>query len=39
LLNLGHGKSADVQKLIAKVKDVILNKFGVILEEEVFYLK
>jgi UDP-N-acetylmuramate dehydrogenase len=39
LINLGQGKSTDVQKLIAKIKAVVLNKFGVILEEEVFYLE
>lgn len=37
-VNLGKGKASDVKKLVAKVKAVVLEKFGVILKEEVFYL-
>ena len=37
-VNLGHGKASDVKKLVAKVKAVVLEKFNVILKEEVFYL-
>lgn len=37
-VNLGKGKASDVKKLIAKVKAVVLEKFDVILKEEVFYL-
>lgn len=37
-VNLGHGKAKDVKKLIDRVKAVVLEKFGVILKEEVFYL-
>lgn len=37
-VNLGEGKASDVKKLIAKVKAVVLEKFDVILKEEVFYL-
>jgi len=37
-VNLGAGKASDVKKLINKVKAVVLEKFNVILKEEVFYL-
>lgn len=37
-VNLGQGKAKDVRELIKKVKAVVLEKFGVILKEEVFYL-
>lgn len=37
-VNLGQGKASDVKKLIERVKTVVLEKFGVILKEEVFYL-
>jgi len=37
-VNLGEGKAEDVKKLIEKVKKVVLEKFNVILKEEVFYL-
>lgn len=37
-VNLGKGTASDVKKLIAKVKAVVLEKFNVILKEEVFYL-
>ncbi len=37
-VNLGNGKASDVKKLVAKVKAVVLEKFNVILKEEVFYL-
>lgn len=37
-VNVGEGKASDVKKLIAKVKAVVLEKFNVILKEEVFYL-
>lgn len=37
-VNIGEGKASDVKKLIAKVKAVVLEKFDVILKEEVFYL-
>ena len=38
-VNLGHGKASDVGKLVEKVKSVVLQKFDVILREEVFYLR
>ena len=38
-VNLGQGQAKDVKKLIEKVKTVVLEKFNVILKEEVFYLK
>lgn len=38
-INHGHGTAADLQKLIAKVKQRVKEKFGVELQEEVFYLK
>lgn len=37
-VNLGKGKASDVKKLIKRVQKVVLEKFGVILKEEVFYL-
>ncbi|HEX7017450.1 MAG TPA: UDP-N-acetylmuramate dehydrogenase [Patescibacteria group bacterium] len=37
-VNHGHGTAADLQKLITKVKQRVKDKFGVELEEEVFYL-
>lgn len=37
-VNLGKGRASDVKKLIARVKAVVLEKFDVILKEEVFYL-
>lgn len=37
-VNLGQGKAGDVKKLIERVKAVVLEKFDVILKEEVFYL-
>lgn len=37
-INLGNGKASQVKNLIAKVKEVVLAKFDVILKEEVFYL-
>ncbi len=37
-VNLGQGQASDVKKLIKRVQAVVLEKFGVILEEEVFYL-
>ena len=38
IVNLGRGTSADLKKLIKLVKDKVKSKFGVELEEEVFYL-
>lgn len=38
-VNLGQGRASDVEKLIKKVKAVVLEKFSVNLKEEVFYLK
>jgi UDP-N-acetylmuramate dehydrogenase len=38
-VNLGHGKAKDVVTLIEKVKSIVLEKFNVILKEEVFYLR
>lgn len=38
-VNLSHGTAKDVVKLVEKVKAVVLEKFGVILKEEIFYLK
>lgn len=38
LVNLGEGKEADVKILVKKIKKTVQEKFGVDLEEEVFYL-
>lgn len=37
-VNRGVGKAEDVKKLVERVKAVVLEKFNVILKEEVFYL-
>jgi len=39
MINKGHGTSADLQKLITKVKSSVKTQFGVDLQEEVFYLQ
>lgn len=38
MVNLGDGTAADIKKLILKVKQEVFDKFGVQLEEEVFWL-
>ncbi|MDQ3008547.1 MAG: UDP-N-acetylmuramate dehydrogenase [bacterium] len=38
-VNHGGGTARDVALLVKKVKDKVAEKFGVVLEEEVFYLK
>lgn len=38
-VNIGQGRAEDVEKLVKRVKAVVLEKFGVNLKEEVFYLK
>ncbi|MFH2118591.1 MAG: UDP-N-acetylmuramate dehydrogenase [Candidatus Paceibacterota bacterium] len=37
-VNRGAGKASDIQKLIERVKSVVREKFGVDLQEEVFWL-
>jgi len=37
-INTGQGRTEDVRKLIARVKDTVKAKFGVELQQEVFYL-
>lgn len=39
MINKGHGTSADLQKLITKVKGSVKAQFDVDLQEEVFYLQ
>ncbi len=38
IVNLGNGKANDVKKLINLAKNMVKNKFGVVLEEEIQYL-
>lgn len=37
-VNHGQGKAADIKKLIDRVKTTVADKFGVMLQEEVFWL-
>jgi UDP-N-acetylenolpyruvoylglucosamine reductase len=39
MINKGHGTSSQVKNLISEVKDRVADKFGVNLQEEVFFLE
>jgi UDP-N-acetylmuramate dehydrogenase len=38
MINKGHGTAAELKQLVARVKQGVRDKFGVELQEEVFYL-